>query len=106
VKEYVDPCELELLCFDLIKPRQPKGHYSTSELDTQALVTRTITQAITELKEEGCVGVSDMVQPYYREEHWTEYFMCDIVLPSLNTVIEINGMDHFYPFTRQQNNFT
>ena len=29
-----------------------------------------------------------------------------MVIPSMRTVVEINGMNHFYPYTRQMNNIT
>ena len=52
-------------------------------------------------------GLDPSVGDYYVSEHRIEdTFLVDYYIPQARLVFEINGKDHFYPYTYKKNNVT
>lgn len=50
---------------------------------------------------------SDCSDVWYMSEHRLEdMFLVDFYVPEARLVFEVNGMDHFYPYTYKKNNVT
>ena len=43
---------------------------------------------------------------FYLQESLVEQYRCDFYIPNARLVIEINGKEHFYPYTYKKNQFT
>ena len=53
------------------------------------------------------IGLDASVDDYYISEHRLEdTFLVDYYIPQARLVFEINGKDHFYPYTYKKNNVT
>lgn len=52
--------------------------------------------------------VADEVKdkPFVMPEHEVDYFKADFFIPRARLFIEINGRQHFYPYTLRPNQFT
>ena len=43
---------------------------------------------------------------YHTEKEAGDLYTIDYYFPKFNKVIELNGMEHFYPYSKIKNNFT
>jgi hypothetical protein len=67
-----------------------------------------ISKAFEELKQEGIPIIKDMdIEQFYQSEVAVDgLFRSDFYFPSLRMVLEVNGVDHFYPYVSQSCNYT
>ena len=53
------------------------------------------------------MGLENSSSEYFLKEHHLEgAFLVDYYIPQARLVFEINGKDHFYPYTFKKNNVT